>query len=632
MDDVKDEFLRQVADFVMDAINQRLKNGDISLPPRERKATKVFQTKAYAEGTTRKSARGIPTASALRRFKNSEGMKALAAFVRADMKQTNRTPSEIIDRMISNPTPEVNVMNFLSASGFYSQAAIDQIRGYEDVMVVSQQRREEKEREEKIPEREEKEREEKIPERVQIQPSTRREILQELNSLGLRGFPTRLGIIPWDKFKSIPLVSSLALIKGASNIGVIKKAAEMLDRYIAREIKDATERKFQQEMKTILQDTERAFIESMVYTAPDRAQQLARETMDLKDVQDIQEGRRLTNEQAERIINNIMGLEESKRLNIIKQYAGLPETKQQGVIGLGDIGVESKALVPFGLQGSDEKVDPELLRVGQEAVRRTGRYFENLLLPSALTSIAAGIGAGIASGNPLEGLGAAALSAAGSAATIGSGIVEKVSEKLGVSDDTKEKAKRVVPALVGGLLAGSNVGDRIEQAVETVSGIKREKAALPTQVVKQQKSKVNKQWRPKMIAPSSQILEPTKKEAVMNEMLFTAFDYVPEGSEGGNGNADSNVLMGQQEIESELRFLGWRKQILERELMYRKQRGAKPRPPPLMQFDNMNPSQYETNVYDPEQPLGYNSPYKFFTDVDGLNVNIKRSELYGVVP
>ena len=65
--------------------------------------------------------------------------------------------------------------------------------------------------------------------------------------------------------------------------------------------------------------------------------------------------------------------------------------------------------------------------------------------------------------------------------------------------------------------------------------------------------------------------------------------------------------------------------------MFRKQRGAKPRPPPLMQFANMDPSQYETNMYDPEQPLGYNSPYKFFTDVDGLNVDIKRSELYGVV-
>jgi hypothetical protein len=631
MDDVKDEFLNQVADFVMDAINQRLKNGDISLPPRERKATKVFQTKAYTDGTTRKSARGIPTASALRRFKNSEGMKALAEFIQADMKQTNRTPAEIIDRMISNPTPEVNIMNFLSATGFYSQAAIDQIRGYEDVMVVSKPRPEAKEREEKIPEREAKEREEKIPERIQIQPGTRREILQELNSLGLRGFPTRLGIIPWDTFKSIPLVSMLSLIKGAGAIPPLKKAAEMLDRYIGREVKGAAERKFQEELKTVIQDTERAFVESMVYTNPDAAQRLARETMDLKDVQDIQEGRRLTDQQARRIINNIMNLEESKRNTMIRQYAGLPETKQQGDIGLGDLGENNERALVL-LDGSDEKVSPETIRMGQEAVRRTGRYFENLLLPSALTSIAAGIGAGIASGNPLEGLGAAALSAAGSAATIGSGIVEKVSEKLGVSDDTKEKAKRVVPALVGGLLAGSNVGDRIEQVVETVSGIKREKAALPTQVVKQQKSNVKRQWRPKMIAPSSQILEPTKKEAVMNEMLFTAFDYVPEGSEGGNGNADSNVLMGQQEIESELRFLGWRKQILERELMFRKQRGAKPRPPPLMQFDNMDPSQYETNVYDPEQPLGYNSPYKFFTDVDGLNVDIKRSELYGVVP
>lgn len=625
MEDVKDEFLKQVTDTVIDLINQRLKSGDLSLPLSERKATKVFQTNAYMPGATRKSARGIPTASAMRRFRNSEGMRAFAEFIQEDMKRTNLPPGEIINRMINNPTPEFNVMNFLSASGFYSQEAIDQIRGFEDVQVVSEPRAEGKEREEK-------EREEKVPiapQRPAIQPGTRREILQELKTLGISGFPTRFGIIPWDKFKSIPLVSTLALLKGGSAVGPIKKAAEMVDRYIGREIKGATERKFQEEMKTAIEDTERAFIESMVYTRPDIAQQLARETMDLKDVQDIQEGRRLTEQQAGRIINNIMGLEESKRLNLIKNYVG--ESKQQGVIAIGDLGEnDQKALVL--LDGSDEKVNPELIRVGQQALRRTGRYFENLILPSALTSIAAGIGAGIVSGSPLEGLGAAALSAAGSAATIGSGVVEKVSEKLGVSKETKEKAKRVVPALVGGLLAASNVGDKIEQVVETVSGIKREKAALPTQVVKQQKNNVKKQWRPKMIAPSSEILEPTKKQAVMNEMLFTAFDYVPEGSEGGNGNSDSNVLMGQQEIESELRFLGWRKQILERELMYRKQLGAKPRPPPLMKFDNMDPSQYETNMYNPEQPLSYNSPYKFFTDVDGLNVSIKRSELYGIVP
>ena len=138
-----------------------------------------------------------------------------------------------------------------------------------------------------------------------------------------------------------------------------------------------------------------------------------------------------------------------------------------------------------------------------------------------------------------------------------------------------------------------------------------------------------------MIAPTSKIFEPTRSQADYNEMAFTAFDYVPEGGEGGNGNEKTNVLLAQQEIEHELRFLDWRRQLLARELTYRKQE-QRYQPasiaPPLMEFENMDPAQYEVLGIDPQQPLGYMSPYKNFTDVDGLNIQIKRSELFGRVP
>ena len=72
-----------------------------------------------------------------------------------------------------------------------------------------------------------------------------------------------------------------------------------------------------------------------------------------------------------------------------------------------------------------------------------------------------------------------------------------------------------------------------------------------------------------------------------------------------------------------------------RELTYRKQE-QRYQPasiaPPLMEFENMDPAQYEVLGIDPQQPLGYMSPYKNFTDVDGLNIQIKRSELFGRVP
>ncbi len=179
------------------------------------------------------------------------------------------------------------------------------------------------------------------------------------------------------------------------------------------------------------------------------------------------------------------------------------------------------------------------------------------------------------------------------------------------------------------LAIGPPGGVRLE-----TGGVRREAAVLPSNV-SQTKFAPNRQWKPKMIAPTSEILEPTRRQAVYNEMAFTAFDYVPEGSEGGNGNEKTNVLLAQQEIEHELRFLDWRRQLLARELTYRKQEQRyqpASRPPPLMEFENMDPAQYEVLGIDPQQPLGYMSPYKNFTDVDGLNIQIKRSELFGRVP
>jgi hypothetical protein len=464
-----------------------------------------------------------------------------------------------------------------------------------------------KEREEK--EREEKEREEKVPETEAqkasqiMTPAERKRMIASLTSVtSLTGIPLNIGgykrTIP---FRTLSNANLLTLVTSNSRLfnnpmvqRVISGIPEIFDAKFA----------LQEELKTARRDLIKKAVVSTLSEGK-HSQSMSR-LLTTGEAADFKSGVPF----------------DSKRLDLlIDQAEEDPVVYQNLIENLLNDPVASETFRKI-----DKKEYPEEIAITAVSDR------VNAILASGLAGGVGALsgGAGVLGG--LVGAGAGAL---------GGALLDRTS--------IRESTSPIVPPLVGAAIGASigrvtqtgsagKVKDAVEDKIDAglkATGqtplIKKTPVVLPTQTNTQQENNVKKQWKPRVIAPTSEILEPTKEEAIYDEYAFTAFDYV-KSNDWGNGAPNQNILMKAQQVSNELVHLDWRRDVLRKELEYLKTKKpvqAELRPAP---FDSFNPSQFEDMIFIPEQPLGFESPYRFFSDVDGTNMEIKRSMLYGVIP
>ena len=242
-------------------------------------------------------------------------------------------------------------------------------------------------------------------------------------------------------------------------------------------------------------------------------------------------------------------------------------------------------------------------------------------LPVVAGAIVSGVSARLSSGSLNTGLITSGLSA-------GTGMMaqegtERILNKLNVSDTTK----KVLPPLVG--LTTSLL---TEPLISSAGGTIGSTQVLPTQIVQSQLKGTKRKWKPRTIIPASDIVELTEQQAILNQIEYSLFDYVVEGSEGGNGTSNTNPLMKNNQVEEDIRFLGWQQTFAEKELEYKKNKVNKVMLP-SQSIENWNQSQFEEmpKVISPGL-MSYNTPYGDFTQTVLTNQQLKTSILYGVCP
>jgi len=114
-----------------------------------------------------------------------------------------------------------------------------------------------------------------------------------------------------------------------------------------------------------------------------------------------------------------------------------------------------------------------------------------------------------------------------------------------------------IPAAAAASLVGYT---KAGQEVTTGAGITEKRITVEPEVLAQTQAKIdqddskNKQWQPKTITPTPNILDESKQEKYADDVEFVAFNYIPPTSEGAEGTVDTNPLKYQQLLESKIRY------------------------------------------------------------------------------
>jgi len=105
-------------------------------------------------------------------------------------------------------------------------------------------------------------------------------------------------------------------------------------------------------------------------------------------------------------------------------------------------------------------------------------------------------------------------------------------------------------------VAGGASGFVSDLAKNIYSNIMETPITMPeTQAQSDQKiSSATGTMRPRFIVPSRDSVIPSMPKIRADDIQFSAFDYVPPGTEGGNGTARTNPLVLSQELEERLRY------------------------------------------------------------------------------
>ena len=125
-------------------------------------------------------------------------------------------------------------------------------------------------------------------------------------------------------------------------------------------------------------------------------------------------------------------------------------------------------------------------------------------------------------------------------ATDRAGIMRDIGKTAGIITGVTEGAT----GLVSGVL--KNIYNNIMETPITMP---------ETQAQSDQKiSSATGTMRPRFIVPSRDSVIPSMPKIRADDIQFSAFDYVPPGTEGGNGTARTNPLVLSQELEERLRY------------------------------------------------------------------------------
>lgn len=220
------------------------------------------------------------------------------------------------------------------------------------------------------------------------------------------------------------------------------------------------------------------------------------------------------------------------------------------------------------------------------------------------------------------------------------------------------KALSALPAAAVAAYLGYTPSGKVEDVVGTGvtsgAGITEKKISVDPSVLEktqaqleQEKGKI-KVWEPKVIVPSTDILDESKQEKYIDDVEFIAFNYIPPTSEGSQGTVDTNPLKYQQLLESNIRYtdagvyipyITWNK-INDANNMTPQQLKTKMLGPELPRmkfntfdndttFENVAKWQYVNNE---NTAVEYLSPYSDFSNVENSWWSNPTSELFTINP
>jgi len=132
----------------------------------------------------------------------------------------------------------------------------------------------------------------------------------------------------------------------------------------------------------------------------------------------------------------------------------------------------------------------------------------------------------------------------------------KVQDSPDKEPDNKEQIRQTTK-LLGGSLAAKLAYDTLPEIAKNIyNNIMETPIAMPeTQAQSDQKiSAATGTMRPRFIVPARDSVIPSMPKIRADDIQFSAFDYVPPGTEGGNGTARTNPLVLSQELEERLRY------------------------------------------------------------------------------
>jgi len=233
-------------------------------------------------------------------------------------------------------------------------------------------------------------------------------------------------------------------------------------------------------------------------------------------------------------------------------------------------------------------------------------------------------------------------------------------QRIPITDDIKQRIKSLssLPAMAVATYLGYTSSGRVQdvagQGILSGAGITEKKITVEPEVLAHTQAKIdqddskNKQWQPKTITPTPNILDESKQEKYADDVEFVAFNYIPPTSEGAEGTVDTNPLKYQQLLESKIRYtnagvyipyLTWNK-INDANNMTSQQLKTIMMGPELPRmkfntfdndttFENVAKWQYVNNE---NTAVEYQSPYADFSNVENSWWSNETSELFTINP
>jgi hypothetical protein len=220
-----------------------------------------------------------------------------------------------------------------------------------------------------------------------------------------------------------------------------------------------------------------------------------------------------------------------------------------------------------------------------------------------------------------------------------------------------EKIERMSKEKSLGLISGGIAGGLIknaffrEEPIKLPKKLEVESPIIEGDILQEQQDKIEKMQgkgllRPKFIIPNVNILQPSDQELAADALEYAAFDFVKPGTEGGEGDLNTNILKRIQYENNNIRFNGAGVKVnslfgydlsveppqetINNLFLY------KALPPLKFQEQEYNLSEFEVTSYDPINQRGaieMFSPYNDFSDTIPDDKNeMDMSILFSIAP